>query len=174
LFDISSRKTIRMFGIYTVIFWLSYVIYLPPFVQSPNIKGLIDEGYEMYKSDHPNASKQQLVETKLYLSFIFLYAKLAFFIVTGIISGLFIFGHKRIGRILALVLCIVMLGSRVLAFLMAYPNIIHRLRVIYVFLLSYTPLAVIHKDIVTPIFLLMSIVYLFKKSVAQEFLKVPS
>ena len=169
--DISSRKAIRVFGICTVILWLSYVIYLPPFVQSPNIKGLINEGYEMYKSDHPNVSKQQL-EAKLFLSIFFSYAKAAIFIVTGVIAGLFIFRHKRIGRILALVLCIVMLGGRVFTLLMAYPNIIDRLKVIYVFLLSHTPLAIIHKDIVAPIFFIISIVYLFKKSVAQKFMQV--
>jgi hypothetical protein len=62
-----------------------------------------------------------------------------------------------------------MLGSRVLGVLEGCPNLGDRFKAIYVFLLSHTPFPVIHKGIVAPIFLILNIVYLCQKSVAEEF-----
>jgi hypothetical protein len=62
-----------------------------------------------------------------------------------------------------------MLGGRVFALLEGCLNIGDRFKAIYVFLLSHAPFPVIHKDIVAPIFLILNIVYLCKKSVAEGF-----
>ena len=171
MFDISSNTSIRVFAICTIIMWLSYAFYLPPLTHSPDIKGLIDEAYDMYILEHPNVSKQQL-EERLLLSLYFSYVKVLILIIAGVTAGFLIIRYNKIGRIIALVLCIIMLGSRVFSLLIAYPNIVDRLRAIYIFLLSRTPLAIIHKDIIAPIFFILSIVYLFKKSVAQKFIRV--
>ncbi|KPK98340.1 MAG: hypothetical protein AMJ90_09915 [candidate division Zixibacteria bacterium SM23_73_2] len=166
--DISSRKAIRIFGLCTVILWFSYVVYFPPFVQTPNMKGLIDEGYQMYNLMNPGVSKQQL-EKRLLFSLYFAYAKAIIMVLAGVIAGSLIYKYKRFGRILAITLGIIMLGGRAFALLKAYPDIIERLRIIYVFLLSHAPLQIIHKDIIAPVFFIFSIVYLCKKSVAQKF-----
>jgi hypothetical protein len=171
LLDIPSNTSIRVFGICTIILWLSYVVYLPPFVEGPDIKSLVNDGYSMYVLEHPNVSKQQL-EMRLLLSIYLSYAKAVILIIAGVMAGFFIIRYKKIGRIIALVLCFIMLGSRVLALLIAYPNTIDNLKVIYVFLLSRRPLEIIHRDIIAPIFFILSIFYLFKKSVIHKFVRV--
>lgn len=168
MIDISSIKTIHIFASCTILFWLSFLIYLPPFAPTPNIKGLIEEGYEMYSLDNPDASKQDL-ENRIIKSIHFSYANSFFFILIGFISGVLIYRKKRIGRYLAIILCLVMLASRAYSFLKGYPHIFDRLYALYVLALSQYPFRIIHNDIIAPIFFIISIVFLFNKSVSGKF-----
>jgi hypothetical protein len=105
----------------------------------------------MYSSNNPEISKQSL-ENKLISFLYFTYAKSFAFIIIGILLGILIYIQKRFGRILAIFLCLVMLGGRAVALFREYPNIIERLNTIYGLLLFQTPLPIIHKDINSPTF----------------------
>jgi hypothetical protein len=164
----SSIKTIHIFACCTILFWLSFLIYLPPFVASPNINGLTEEGYEMSRLNNPEVSKQDL-ENKFNKSLYFAYAKSFFFILIGVISGVLIYIQKRIGRYLAIILCLVMLSGRAYSFLKAYLHIFDRLYALYVLALPSHPMQIIHNDIIAPIFFLISIVFLFKRTISEKF-----
>ena len=168
MIDISSKKTIHIFAVCTIFLWLSYLIYLPPFVPVPNVKELVDNSYQMYSLNNPVVSKQTL-EKKLLSSIYFAYAKAFIFILVGIISGILIYKQKRLGRILAIFLCLVMLAGRAFALFREYPNITERLYALYVFLLSQRPLPIIHRDIIAPIFFIFSIIFLFNRTVSGKF-----
>ena len=163
----SSRKTIQLFGICTIMLWVSYALYIPPFVDSPNIKGLVEEGYDMYLLKNPNVTKEQ-VEKDLWLDIYSVYAKSIILIIIGIIAGIFTYRHKRIGQYLAIILCIYMLAGRLSAMLTP-SGIIRHLKTIYFKLLLVTPVPVIHKDIIAPIFFIFSIVFLLRRTVSRKF-----
>ena len=95
------------------------------------MEGLIDEGDQMYNLVNPGVSKQQL-EKRLLFSLYFAYAKAIMLVLAGVLAGSLIYKYKRFGRILAITLGIIMLGGRAFALLKAYPDIIERLRIIYV------------------------------------------
>jgi hypothetical protein len=171
--DISSKLSIKIFAICTILFWFSYVFYLPPFIQRPDIKGLMNEGYGMYSLFNPNISKEQL-EDRIIIEFYFTYAKLLFFIIAGITAGLFIYKLRRFGQIAAIVLCSMVLATRLFVLLREYPHVFQRIKTIYVFMLSQTPLQVIHKDIIGPIFFVFSIIFLSRLSVKRNFARTSS
>lgn len=147
---------------------MSFLIYLPPFVTTPNINGLIGEGYEMYRLNNPDVSKQDL-ENRINKSFNFAYANSFFFILIGIISGVLIYRQNRVGRYLAIILCLAMFAGRAYSFLKLYPYIFDRLYALYVLALSNHPMQIIHNDIIAPIFFIIIILFLFNKSVSEKF-----
>jgi len=122
----------------------------------------------MYSLDNPDVLKQDL-ENRINKSTYFAYAKSFFFILVGIISGVLIYRQKRIGRYLAIILCLVMLAGRAYSFLKGYPHIFDRLYALYVLALSQYSFRIIHNDIIAPIFFIISIVFLFNKSVSEKF-----
>ena len=150
-----------------MILWLSFLIYLPPFTKSPNVKGLVEDSYQMINQLSPETSKQDW-EQKLNLSLFIIYAKFFTSIIIGTISGILIYKRKRIGKYIAIILCSLFIAGRLYSILSSYPNILERLKTLYVTFLTYNPLQVIHSDIVAPIFFIFTIVFLLNKSVSRE------
>jgi hypothetical protein len=150
-----------------MVLWISFLIYLPPFVKSPNVKGLVEEGNQMYTLTHPGVSKQDL-EQKLNYSLLIGYAKSFAYILIGILSGVLLYKRKRIGKYIAIILCSLFFLGKLYAILSSYPNILERLKSLYVIFISHRPLLVIHVDIVAPLFFIFTIVFLLNKSVSKE------
>jgi hypothetical protein len=163
----SSRNTIQLLGICTILLWLSYALYFPPFVETPDIKGLAEEGYEWYLKEHPNATMEE-VEKDLWLDIYSAYARGIIHIMIGIITGIFVYRHKRIGQYLAIILCMYMLAWRSLAVLTS-SGITRHVKTIYIKLLLLTPIPIIHKDIIAPAFFIFSIIFLLRRTVSRKF-----
>ena len=163
----SFKKAINIFSICTMLMWISFLIYLPPFVKSPNVKGLVEEGNQMYTLTHPGVSEQDL-EQKINHSLLIGYAKSFAYILIGILSGILLYKRKRIGKYIAIILCSLFFWGKLYAILSSYPNILERLKFLYVIFLRHRPLLVMHADIVAPLFYIFTIVFLLNKSVSRE------
>jgi len=166
------NRALTIFGIATIVLWLSYVIYLPPFVAWPNVKGIAQEvwdsklGQEIYQS-------QNDIENRFNRSLYVAYSKAYLMTILGVAAGFLILAKRKIGRYLALLLAILMIGSRIFAAVRCSGGITGWFKMIYVFLLSRTPITVIHKDIITPLFFVFTIVFLSNSSVITRFTPKP-
>jgi hypothetical protein len=122
--------SIRKFGLVSIFLWFSYLIYLPPFQSVPHL------------------FRQELI-----LEFVKSYALLYL----GVMSGVLMFYHYKFGRIIAVVLASIVLCHRVVSL---FPNVSQRFYAPYVLLLKQKPIVVIHNDIILPLFMVFTIIYL--------------
>jgi hypothetical protein len=129
--------SIRNFGFVSVLLWLSFLIYLPPFQSVPHI-----------------------LEQELTLEFIKSYALLFF----GVTSGVLMFYRYKIGKIIAIVLASIVLCLRVVAL---FPNVSQKSYALYVLMLQQKPIRVIHNDIILPLFMVFTVLYLLIRKEEQ-------
>lgn len=121
--------SIRKFGIASALLWLSFLIYLPPC---------------RYKS--------ALLVQELTVEFVKSYSLLFL----GVLSGVLMFYHYRLGKIIALILAIIVLFIRITAL---FPNTFQKLYGLYVVMFKQNPLMVIHNDVIFPLFMVFTILY---------------
>jgi hypothetical protein len=75
----------------------------------------------------------------------------------GILSGVLMFYRYQLGRVIALILAAIVLYSKVAAL---FPNVSQRSYALYVLMLQQKPIMVIHNDVVFPLFMIFTILYL--------------
>ena len=127
--------SIRKFGIVSAVLWASLLIYLPPF------------------QPMPSTFHQELTS-----GFIKAYGLL----LLGVLSGVLIFYRYQLGRIIALILAVIVLYSKVAAL---FPNVSQRVYALYVLMLKQNPLMVIHNDVLLPLFMAFTFFYLMKNKI---------
>lgn len=121
---------IRTFGIASAVLWASLLIYLPPFQSVPN-----------------------MFQRELMIGFIKAYGLLFF----GVLSGVLMLYRYQLGRIIALILAVIVLYSKVAAL---FPNVSQRAYGLYVLMLKQRPFMVIHNDLIFPLFMAYTLYYL--------------
>jgi hypothetical protein len=129
------KKPLAIFGVLTILFWSSFLVYV-----------------FMYP-----------LETWLRYEPLQFWLSLGL-ILTGVISGVLLIVHPRSGRILAITLCAGLLAYRLWEILSSFPHIGERLHAIFFLLLPRKPVYVIHSEIVSVLFFIITIVFLGRKS----------
>ena len=162
------NRALTIFGIGIIVLWLSYVIYFPPFVAWPDAKGLAKEVWESKLSQEMYQSQND-IENRFNRSLYVAYSKAYLMTLLGVAAGVLILARRKAGRYLALLLAILMIGSRIFAAVRCSGGITGWFKMIYVFLLSRTPITVIHKDIIDPLFFVFTIMFLSNRSVITHF-----
>lgn len=121
--------SIRTFSVASIIFWVSLLVYLPPFRPMPILF-------------------HQDIRTEIMKAY-----GLLFF---GVLSGLLMFYRYKLGRIIALILAVVVICAKVAAM---FPNVSQRAYALYVLMLQQSPIMVIHNDVLLPLFMFFTILY---------------
>jgi hypothetical protein len=130
------KKDFAIFGILTILFWLSLSVWL--FI-------------------YPIDIWMQYEPASFWLT--------TGLILAGVVSGVLLLVHPRSGRVLAMVLCTVVLAYRAWSLARSYPHISDRLHGIFFLLLPTNPVYVIHSEIITLAFYITTIVFLWRKQV---------
>jgi hypothetical protein len=162
-------RALKIFGIGTIALWLSYVIYLPPFVAWPDVKGVAKEVWESRKLKQEAYQSQNDIENRFNKSLYIAYSKVYLMTILGVGAGFLILAKRKTGRYLALLLAIIMIGSRIFAALRHSQGITGWFKMIYGFLLFQTPITVIHKDIIAPLFFIFTIMFSCNRLVTTHF-----
>ena len=176
----SSTRSLYAFGIITVVFWLSFLIYLPPIAPSPKIKEPVAEAKRALEElpflkklvpelDKPSSE----LEAQLRREFLASYIKLLFLIIVGVISGILLLAKRRIGQVLAIALCSLCLISRVVGLLRIHPSTWEDWIAFYSAMLKNLPVDLIHKGILASVFFLFSVIFLTRRSVSRQFCRRP-
>ena len=133
----SLKKTSTIFGVVTIVFWLSlagwFVVYPLPL--------------EIWLADP--TFKLAAVGMAL-----------------GIISGVLLIIHPTSGRVLAMILCTFTIGYRLWWFLFPYSDFGKKLYTVFFFLLPRRPIYVIHVEIIAWVFFITTILFLWRKPTA--------
>jgi hypothetical protein len=72
------------------------------------------------------------------------------------------FYRYHFGRIIALILAVIVLYSKVASM---FPNVSQRAYALYVLMLQQKPIMVIHNDVILPLFMVFTILYLMRKKI---------
>jgi hypothetical protein len=145
------------------------VVYLPPFVAWPDVNGFAEEGWKTRDFMDNKYKSQQDMQIKINRALYIAYAKDYIIIFLGTLSGILMLEKKRTGRYLALLLASIMIGTRIVAALMHSKGVVGWFKIIYGYLYYHSTLMVIHKDIISPIFFIVTIIILCNKSVSVYF-----
>jgi len=133
----SLKKTSTIFGVVTIVFWLSlagwFVVYPLPL--------------EIWLADP--TFKLAAVGMAL-----------------GIISGVLLIIHPTSGRVLAMALCTFTIGYRLWWFLFPYSDFGKKLYTVFFFLLPRRPIYVIYVEIIAWVFFITTILFLWRKPTA--------
>ena len=133
----SLKKTSTIFGVVTIVFWLSlagwFVVYPLPL--------------EIWLADP--TFKLAAVGMAL-----------------GIISGVLLIIHPTSGRVLAMVLCTFTIGYRLWWFLFPYSDFGKKLYTVFFFLLPRRLIYVVHVEIIAWVFFITTILFLWRKPTA--------
>lgn len=164
--EFNTKRILTVYGLVTILFWISYSFYLPPVVITPEMKSLVSEARQFAPELD---TTEELLTAQLIRSSRIAFAKSILMIITGVISGILIMRLKRWGRTLAVALCSVMLVIHFLKFVVRHGNIQESLYATYVQLMRQFPLRVIHLDIIAPLFFITTIIFLTRKSVSRAF-----
>ncbi len=162
-------SALTVFGICTIAMWLSYLAYVPPFVAWPDVTGVAKEVWKAKDCSPGRFQSQDDAEKKLRRSLYIAYSKVYAMAVCGVIAGVLLVAKRRSGRYLALALAALMIGGRIAAAVTHPRGMAAWIRIIYVELLSYSPAATIHKDIISPLFFVFTIAFLCHKTVSASF-----
>ena len=169
--NINNKKLLTLFSSVTILFWLSLLFYLPPINLTSEIKNLVDQARES-KQFAPEVDKaQELLEDEIVHSLRVEFAKYLVIISLGIISGFLLLRRRRSGQILAIILCSFMLVLRSITYIGDFSNIPGRLYGIFVYMLTYRPIYTIHVEYFGLLFLIMTIVFLTRRTISAEFLR---
>src|SRR5207249_2049025 len=136
------------------------LFYLPPIQLTAGLKGLASEVREARNIAPGYDRSQEEIETGLIRSLRKEFTTSLIFIVVGTLSGVLIWRRRRLGAILAVGLCSLMLVLRVVSWASSYPHILERLHVLFTIFLPRYPVHVIHNDIIGTLFFIGSIAFL--------------
>jgi len=170
---------LKIFSLITIVFWLSFLAYLPPFIPEPNVKGLIsevEESKEMMKLVPESNKPPDVIEAEFHHQLKIAHMKCAVIIALGAVSGLLMLFRKRSGQILAIALCALTLCYFVFSVVASItgPHGWDSIMRLFTIFFPQHPLMVIHNEIIGTIFKIATLVYLTRKSVSRHFSKVIS
>ncbi len=160
--------TLRIFGIVTILFWLSHLLFLPPVKSiTPQMRREIAETREMRKVV-PDMYKSEAVLEAEYARSLRATVVMLLTIAAGVVSGILLLTLRFTGWIMAIVLCAGFFLLRIVALLRYYPDVWGRIKVIFTLLLPLRPLSVVYNEVVTPLFFIGTIIFLTRKSVSRQ------
>jgi len=155
-----NRKS-TLLGVVTVLFWLSFLAYLPRTTLTAEDKELVAEAREA-REYAPEANRpQEELEAELQRALGRVFSRWVVVVLLGVLSGVLLIVHPRSGRLLAVTLCSAMLLMKVVSLLSSYPHIGQRLQILFLVLLKW-PAYVIHNDLVGTVFYIGTIVMLLR------------
>jgi hypothetical protein len=169
MIDKENSKPLRIFGIVTVLFWLSHLLFLPPIKNSiPEMRRERLETREMrqvipdmYKSEE-NLEAEHARSVRAVIIMLVIIA-------VGVLSGILLRAMRLAGWIMAFVLCSGFLLLHVADRARYYPDVWGRMQVIFTLLLPLHPVRVIYYEVVTPLFFIVTIMFLTRKPVLRFF-----
>jgi len=167
------HRTLRIFGIVTVVFWLSFCIYLPPLAPKPKVKEFVAQLEQIPKElkklapavNKPGAE----LEAQLRAELLNIYILLLCMIIVGVTSGLLLLARRRIGQVLAITLCSLMLLIRVVGLVESHPRSLDQFVGTYIMMLKHFPVHLLHGEVFAVLFAIFSIVFLTRKRVSEQF-----
>ena len=161
---------LRIFGIVTILFWLSHLVFLPPIKNiTPEMSREIAETREMRKVV-PDRYKSEAVLEVEYARSVRATVVMLLTIAAGVVSGILLLTLRFAGWIMAIVLCSGFLLLRIVGLLRYYPDVWGRIKVIFTLLLPLRPVPVIYNEVVTPLFFIGTIVFLARRSAFRQLL----
>jgi hypothetical protein len=153
------------------------LIYLPPFVNTPDFDELASQIHNSKISDAIKATLPELdvpqeelasqLKSEHLKMQIIQYAINIF----GLFSGVLIYLRRKIGKYIAVIICVGLLSFKFLSFASAYPNITQRIVAYFTILLPHMPLTILH-DIFGMISALTTICLLFRKQLSIQFTRI--
>jgi hypothetical protein len=166
-------RTLRIFGIVTVVLWLSFCIYLPPVAPKPKVKEFVaqvEQTPQELRKLAPAVNKPSAeLEAQLRAELLNIYILLLFVIIVGVTSGLLLLARRRIGRVLAIILCSVMLLVRAVGLVESHPRSLDQFVGTYIVMLKHFPVHLLHGELFAVLFAIFSIVFLTRKGVSEQF-----
>lgn len=160
--------TLRSFGIVTILFWLSHLLFLPPIKNiTTEMRREIAETREMRESVPAMYKSDEALEAE-HVRSVWTRVIMLFMIAAGVISGILLLIRKYQGWIMAIVLCAALFLLRIVGLLRYYPDVFGRMKVIFTIMMPLHPVPVIYNEIITPLFFIGSILFLARKSVARR------
>ena len=145
----------------TVLFWLSFLAYLPRTTLTAEDKELVAEAREA-REYAPEADRpREELEAELQRALRRVFSRWGVVVLVGVLSGVLLIVHPRSGRFLAVTLCSAMLLMKVVSLLSSYRHIGQRLQILFLVLLKW-PAYVIHNDLVATVFYIGTIVMLLR------------
>lgn len=168
--DSKKGRPLTIFALLTILFWLSFLLFLPPFYATHDIKSLISEAHEA-KEFNPEMDKPgEVLEVQFIHSFRLAFVQSLLIIIGGVVSGILLLARRRFGQILAIVISAGMLILRVID-IGESLHIWKRIYFIFVMWLPKRPFYVVHNDIIAVLFYIGTIFYLTRKSISQQIRK---
>jgi hypothetical protein len=165
--DLKNNRFLKLFGICTIIYWVSLIVYVPPIAPIPNIRGLLGEIDNDFKREVLKWHKpDEIIEAKVMKDVMFHFAKQYAIILLGVSSGILIIMRRRIGKIIALCLCSFFIIIKIMSIADRYPYYFQQMKMFY----DYAPGTVIYIDIVGTIFMLFTILYLATRSFENKYI----
>jgi hypothetical protein len=160
--------TIRTFGIITILFWASHLLFLPSIkTVTPEMQREMAERREMKELPpemYKAAAKLNVEHTRAVQSMIMRLVM----ILAGVVSGVLLLMSRFTGWIMAIVLCAGFLVLRILGLLRYYPDVGGRIKVIFTLLVPQHPAPIIYNEVITPLFFIGSVFFLARKSVGRQ------
>ncbi len=168
MIDKENNKPLRIFGIVTILFWLSHLLFLPPIKEmAPEMRREIAGTREMRKVV-PDMYKSEAGLEAEHARSVRALVIMLFMIAAGVLSGILLLTMRPAGWIMALVLCSGFLLLHIAGLARYYPDVWGRIKVIFVLMLPLHPVRVIYYEIVTPLFFIGAIIFLGRRSVFQQ------
>ncbi len=170
-----NRNYVPLLGAITILLWASYIPYLfpTPFRPHAGVHHLAEEvsQYPEWQKEGTgvaDASAAEL-EDKMMAELRRGWFQGLALTLLGVFAGISILRRKNYGRILAVAVASVSLTIRVIQIAKSYPRIGERLYALYWLFLQEHPVRVIHNDILAVALFLVTIVWLTRPSVAEQF-----
>ena len=168
MIDKENSKPLRIFGIVTVLFWLSHLLFLPPIKNmTPEMGREIAATREMRRGIPDMYRSEENLEAEHARSVRAMIIMLVI-IAVGVLSGILLLAMRLAGWIMAIVLCSGFLLLHITGLARYYPDVWGRIKVVFVLMLPLHPVRVIYNEVVTPLFFIGAIVFLGRKSVFQQ------
>jgi hypothetical protein len=168
MIDKENSKPLRIFGIVTVLFWLSHVLFLPPIKNmTPEMGREIAATREM-RQVIPDMYKSEAGLEAEHARSVRAMTIMLLMIAAGVFSGILLLAMRVAGWIMAMVLCSGFLLLHITGLARYYPDVWGRINVIFVLMLPLHPARVIHNEVITPLFFISTILLLGRKSVFQQ------
>ena len=174
--DLSRLKPERILNILAVIticYWLSMFVYLPPFANTPDFDNLASQVHNSKISEAIKATVPELdipreelaaqLKSEHFKMQIKQYVMYAF----GLLSGVLIYLRRRLGKYIAVFICLGLITIKLWSFASSYPNITDRIALYFTILLPNMPVVILH-DLFGLLFALATIFLLFRKQVSLQ------
>jgi hypothetical protein len=161
--------SLKIFGIVTILFWLSNLLFLPPVKNiTPEMRREI-AGTRDLRDVVPDMYKSEAVLEAEYARSVRSTVVMLLTIAAGVVSGILLLTLRFAGWIMAIVLCSGFLLLRIVGLLRYYPDVWGRIKVIFTLLLPLRPVPAIYSEIITPLFFIGTIIFLIRQPVSCQF-----